>query len=40
MKEAQVENPSPDFLDKVMTSVQLEHELSLAKVYKPLISKK
>lgn len=40
IKEGQVESPSPDFLDKVMTSVKLEHKLSLAKVYKPLISKK
>ncbi|NQV77723.1 MAG: hypothetical protein HQ490_05140 [Lutibacter sp.] len=39
IKEAQVESPSNDFLNKVMDSVKLENQLSLSKVYKPLISK-
>ncbi|MFK5957722.1 MAG: hypothetical protein QM495_02515 [Lutibacter sp.] len=39
IKETQIETPSDDFLNNVMTSVKLEHELSLVKVYKPLISK-
>ena len=39
IKEAQIESPSEDFLDKVMNSVKLESKLSLTKVYQPLISK-
>jgi hypothetical protein len=39
MKEANVEKPSADFLNKVMDSVKMESELSLSKVYRPLISK-
>lgn len=39
MKEANIEAPSTDFLNKVMDSVKLENKLSLSKVYKPLISK-
>jgi|AntAceMinimDraft_7_1070363.scaffolds.fasta_scaffold04458_4 hypothetical protein len=39
MKEAQVESPSPDFLNKVMNSVKIESEISSFKVYQPLISK-
>lgn len=39
MKEANVEEPSADFLNKVMNSVKLEHKVSLSNVYKPLISK-
>jgi len=39
MKEANVQEPSADFLSKVMHSVKIESELSLSKVYQPLISK-
>ena len=39
IKEASVEEPSADFLNKVMNSVKLENKLSLSNVYKPLISK-
>jgi hypothetical protein len=39
MKEANVEKPSADFLNKVMDSVKMESELSVSKVYQPLISK-
>ncbi len=39
MKEANVEEPSADFLNKVMDSVKMESELSLKKIYRPLISK-
>jgi hypothetical protein len=39
IKEANVEEPSADFLNKVMDSVKLENKLSLSKVYKPVISK-
>jgi hypothetical protein len=39
MKEANVEEPSADFLNKVMDSVKMERELSASKVYQPLISK-
>ncbi len=39
IKEAQIESPSEDFLNKVMNSVKLERKLSLRKVYQPLISK-
>jgi hypothetical protein len=39
MKEANVEEPSTDFLNKVMNSVKLESELSKTRVYQPLISK-
>ena len=39
MKEANVEEPSADFLNKVMNSVKLESELSKTRVYQPLISK-
>jgi len=39
MKEAAVESPSPNFLNKVMGSVKIENELSSSKVYQPLISK-
>jgi len=39
IKEAKVESPSENFLDKVMNSVKLERKLSLTKVYQPLISK-
>lgn len=39
IKEAKVETPSADFLNKVMDSVRLESELSLSRMYKPLISK-
>lgn len=39
MKEANVETPSADFLNKVMDSVKLEPKFSASKVYRPLISK-
>lgn len=39
IKEAQIESPSKDFLNKVMNSVKLESKRSLSKVYQPLISK-
>jgi|SRR5660397_116151 len=39
MKEANVEEPSADFLNNVMHSVKIESELSLSKIYQPLISK-
>ncbi len=39
MKEANLEKPSDDFLNRVMHSVKMERELSLSKVYQPLISK-
>lgn len=39
INEANVEEPSADFLIKVMASVQIERERSILKVYKPLISK-
>jgi len=39
MKEANAEKPSADFLNNVMDSVKMESELSLSKVYQPLISK-
>lgn len=39
MKEANVEEPSADFLIKVMSSVKLEHKRYTSKIYKPLISK-
>ena len=39
IKEANIEEPSADFLNKVMNSVILESERSLSKIYKPLISK-
>ena len=39
IKEAVIESPSPNFLNKVMDSVKIESELSSSKVYQPLISK-
>lgn len=39
IKEASIEEPSADFLTKVMDSVKLENKLSVSKVYKPVISK-
>jgi len=39
MKEANVEEPSADFLIKVMSSVKLERKRYTSKIYKPLISK-
>ncbi|MHB1108588.1 MAG: hypothetical protein ACYCZ2_19700 [Lutibacter sp.] len=39
IKEANVEEPSADFLNKVMNSVKLENKLSSSNVYKPVISK-
>jgi ribosome-binding factor A len=39
MKEANVEKPSADFVNKVMNSVKMESDLSVSKVYQPLISK-
>jgi len=39
IKEANIETPSSDFVNKVMESVKLESKISLSSVYKPLISK-
>jgi hypothetical protein len=39
IKEAQIESPSKNFVNKVMDAVKLENELSAIKIDKPLISK-
>ena len=39
IKEAQIESPSKNFVNKVMDAVKLENELSSIKIDKPLIPK-